>query len=124
MIRLFFQPDRIRQFGAVNREYDGWRQDVPYRPGIGVDALGMNPSPRPREDKPSVGTEERGLPEKPQVALPPPWLGHSAALGQLTGRRVAGSGMGAGAGVPGVFSFNEDFHRSLSNTLGEIAAPR
>ncbi|KAM4605914.1 centrosome and spindle pole-associated protein 1 [Polymixia lowei] len=121
------KPDRIKQFGAVNREYGGWRRDVPYRPGMGVDASGNDPSPGPRDNKPSAGAEERGPAGRPHVAFPSPTaLDYSLALAQLAGRTVPGAGTGTGAapGVPGLSSVNEDFHRSLSNTLGEMAAPR
>ncbi|XP_078147664.1 centrosome and spindle pole-associated protein 1 [Centroberyx gerrardi] len=118
------KPDRIKQFGAVNRQYEGWRRDVPYKPGIGVDALGNDPNPRPRDDKPTLGTEERGRPGKPQVTFPSPTLDHSTALSQLAGHTGPGLGMGAAPGVPSLSLFNEDYHRNLSNTLGEMAAPR
>ncbi|CAB1341059.1 unnamed protein product [Coregonus sp. 'balchen'] len=124
------QPDRIKQFGAVNREYEGRRRDVPYRPGVGLDALGTNSSPRPRQERPEAGTEERGPPGRPRVAFPSPPMDYTNVLGQLTGAggprlgMGAGAGAGAGMGVPGVAPLNEDFHRSLSSTLGEIIAPR
>ncbi|XP_038828632.1 centrosome and spindle pole-associated protein 1-like [Salvelinus namaycush] len=122
------QPDRIMQFGAVNREYEGRRRDIPYRPGVGLDALGTNSSPRPRQEMPEAGTEERGPPGRPRVAFPSPPMDYTNILGQLTGaggpRLGMGAGAGAGMGVPGGAPLNEDFHRSLSSTLGEIVAPR
>ncbi|XP_055737856.1 centrosome and spindle pole-associated protein 1 isoform X3 [Salvelinus fontinalis] len=120
------QPDRIMQFGAVNREYEGRRRDIPYRPGVGLDALGTNSSPRPRQEMPEAGTEERGPPGWPRVAFPSPPMDYTNILGQLTGAGGPRLGMGAGAGmgVPGGAPLNEDFHRSLSSTLGEIVAPR
>ncbi|KAK6293132.1 hypothetical protein J4Q44_G00366330 [Coregonus suidteri] len=104
--------------------------DVPYRPGVGLDALGTNSSPRPRQERPEAGTEERGPPGRPRVAFPSPPMDYTNVLGQLTGAggprlgMGAGAGAGAGMGVPGVAPLNEDFHRSLSSTLGEIIAPR
>nr|XP_014014977.1 unnamed protein product [Salmo salar] len=124
------QPDRIMQFGAVNREYEGRRRDIPYRPGVGLDALGTNSSPRPRQERPEAGTEERGPPGRPRVAFPSPPMDYTNILGKLTGaggprlEMGAGAGAGAGMGVPGGAPLNEDFHRSLSSTLGEIVAPR
>ncbi|XP_071270573.1 centrosome and spindle pole-associated protein 1 [Salvelinus alpinus] len=122
------QPDRIMQFGAVNREYEGRRRDIPYRPGVGLDAPGTNSSPRPRQEMPEAGTEERGPPGRPRVAFPSPPMDYTNILGQLTGaggpRLGMGAGAGAGMGVPGGAPLNEDFHRSLSSTLGEIVAPR
>ncbi|XP_023856671.1 centrosome and spindle pole-associated protein 1 [Salvelinus sp. IW2-2015] len=122
------QPDRIMQFGAVNREYEGRRRDIPYRPGVGLDAPGTNSSPRPRQEMPEAGTEERGPPGRPRVAFPSPPMDYTNILGQLTGaggpRLGMGAGAGAGMGVPGGAPLNEDFHRSLSSTLVEIVAPR
>ncbi|CDQ81512.1 unnamed protein product [Oncorhynchus mykiss] len=124
------QPDRIMQFGAVNREYEGRRRDIPYRPGVGLDALGTNSSPRPCQEMPEAGTEERGPPGRPRVAFPSPPMDYTNILGQLTGaggprlEMGAGARLGAGMGVPGGAPLNEDFHRSLSSTLGEIVAPR
>ncbi|KAM6977654.1 centrosome and spindle pole-associated protein 1 [Aplochiton taeniatus] len=114
------KPDRIKHFGAVNRDYGGRKWEVPYRPGIGLDALGTNPSQRPGEENPSWGREERGPPEKPRIAFPSPPLDYNAALSQLQGR----GGLMEGARVPGAAPINEDLHRSLSNTLGDIAVPR
>ncbi|XP_035597814.1 centrosome and spindle pole-associated protein 1 isoform X2 [Oncorhynchus keta] len=124
------QPDRIMQFGAVNREYEGRRRDIPYRPGGGLDALGTNSSPRPHQELPEAGTEERGPPGRPRVAFPSPPMDYTNILGHLTGaggpqlEMGAGARLGAGMGVPGGAPLNEDFHRSLSSTLGEIVAPR
>lgn len=127
---VYSQPDRIMQFGAVNREYEGRRRDIPYRPGVGLDALGTNSSPRPCQEMPEAGTEERGPPGRPRVAFPSPPMDYTNILGQLTGaggprlEMGAGARLGAGMGVPGGAPLNEDFHRSLSSTLGEIVAPR
>ncbi|XP_062336348.1 centrosome and spindle pole-associated protein 1 [Osmerus eperlanus] len=116
------QPDRIKQFGAVNRDYESRRPDIPYRPGVGLDALGTNHNPRPREEKPSLGRADRGPPEKPRVAFPPPSVDYSAALGQLAAGAAVGSSLGMG--VPGVAPPNHNFHMGLSSTLGEMVAPR
>ncbi|XP_014014977.2 centrosome and spindle pole-associated protein 1 isoform X3 [Salmo salar] len=57
-------------------------------------------------------------------------MDYTNILGKLTGaggprlEMGAGAGAGAGMGVPGGAPLNEDFHRSLSSTLGEIVAPR
>ncbi|XP_064190197.1 centrosome and spindle pole-associated protein 1 [Anguilla rostrata] len=100
------EPDRIKQFGAVTREYEGKRRDVPYRPGRGLDALGSESERRRREERPPADAEDGGPPEKPRVAFQAPVPSY-------------GSLAGSGAAPP-----NPDFHRSLSGTLGEIIAPR
>lgn len=119
---LLLQPDRIKQFGAVNRNYESRRPDVPYRPGAGLDALETNHNPRPREEKPSLGRADRGPPEKPRVAFPPPVVDYSTALGQLAGGAAVGSSLGMGA--LGVAPPNHNYHMGLSSTLGEMVAPR
>ncbi|RXM27147.1 Centrosome and spindle pole-associated protein 1 [Acipenser ruthenus] len=108
------QPDRIKQFGAISREYDNKPRDVPYRSGVGLGEFGSEPIRRPREERPPPVVEERRPPERPRVAfqaLPIDYtpLGVSAA-----------GGAGRSGGVP----LNEEFHRGLSSTLGEMVAPR
>ncbi|XP_058873276.1 centrosome and spindle pole-associated protein 1-like isoform X2 [Acipenser ruthenus] len=108
------KPDRIKQFGAISREYDNKPRDVPYRSGVGLGEFGSEPIRRPREERPPPVVEERRPPERPRVAfqaLPIDYtpLGVSAA-----------GGAGRSGGVP----LNEEFHRGLSSTLGEMVAPR
>ncbi|KAJ8413379.1 hypothetical protein AAFF_G00093750 [Aldrovandia affinis] len=103
------KPDRIKPFGAVNRDYDGKRRDVPYLPGRGLDALGADLG---RERRPPADTNTRVPPDRPRAAFQAPHLDHSA-LGALVGT-------GTGAVPP----LNEDFHRGLSSTLGELVTPR
>ncbi|XP_033495349.1 centrosome and spindle pole-associated protein 1 [Epinephelus lanceolatus] len=111
------QPDRIKQFGAVNRQYDSWRRDVPYKPGIDLEAGGKDPNPRPTDDKPIQDTEQRSPPGKSHKD-------YSAALSQLTGTTAPGSITRAVQGVSPLDYFNEDYHRDFSNMLGEVANPR
>lgn len=117
MTHHLFQPDRIKQFGAANRQYDSWRRDVPYKPGIGLEALGKDPNQKPKDDKPTVDTEERAPPGKSHVD-------YSTALSQLRGKTVPGTGTRAAQGVPSLDCFNEDYHRDFSDMLGEVAIPR
>lgn len=112
-----FQPDRIKQFGAVNRRYDNWRRDVPYKPGLDLEAVGKDSNPRLKDDKPTKDTEQRGPSGKSHVD-------YSTALSQLTGKTVPGSRTRAKQGVPSLDYFNEDYHRDFSNILGEVAIPR
>ncbi|XP_040922248.1 centrosome and spindle pole-associated protein 1 [Toxotes jaculatrix] len=111
------KPDRIMQFGAVNRQYDSWRRDVPYKPGIDVEAVGKDSDPRPIDNKPTENAEKKAPPGKSQVD-------YSTALGQLAGNTVPGFGMGAAQGVSSLDCFNEDYHKDFSNMLGEVTIPR
>lgn len=97
------QPDRIKQFWAVNRQYDSLRRDVPYKPGVDLEAVGKDPNPRPKDEKPTKDTKLRSAPGKSHVD-------YSTALSQLTGKTAD--------------YFNEDYHRDFSNMLGEVANPR
>ncbi|XP_066576815.1 centrosome and spindle pole-associated protein 1 isoform X1 [Amia ocellicauda] len=108
------QPDRIKQFGAVSRDYDSRRREVPYRPGQGLDGFALDSTRRPRPEKASLDPEERAPPERPRVAFQSPLLDYSAAL-------AAGGAGGSGLGAA---PLSEDFHRGLSSTLGEIVVPR
>lgn len=117
MIHCLFQPNRIKQFGTVNRRYDSWRRDVAYKPGIDLEATGKDSNPRLKVDKPTEDTEQRSPPGKSHVD-------YGAALGQLTGKTVSGSATRAAQGVPSLDCFNEDYHRDFSNMLGEVAIPR
>ncbi|XP_041817863.1 centrosome and spindle pole associated protein 1 [Chelmon rostratus] len=111
--------DPEKEFGAVNRQYDSWRRDVLYKPGMDLKALGkdLQGHARPKDDKPTADTEQRGPPGKSHTD-------HSAALSQLTGNSVPGSGTRAAQGAPLLDYFNEDYHRDFSNMLGELAFPR
>uniref|UniRef100_A0A3B4UNE3 Centrosome and spindle pole associated protein 1 n=1 Tax=Seriola dumerili TaxID=41447 RepID=A0A3B4UNE3_SERDU len=111
------EPDRLKQFGAVNRQYDRWIRDVPYKLRIDLQAIGKDPNPRPKDNKPTEDTEQRDLLGNSQVD-------YSTALSQLAGNTVPGSVMGAAQGVPSLDYFNEDYHRNFSNMLGELAIPR
>ncbi|KAI3355250.1 hypothetical protein L3Q82_018103 [Scortum barcoo] len=102
------EPDRIKQFGAINRQYDSWR------PGIDLE----DPNQRPKDDKHTEGTEQRAPQGKSHVDY------SSTALHQLQGKVVPGSGTGAAQGVPLLDYFNEDYHRDFSNMLGEVDIPR
>ncbi|KAL7840815.1 hypothetical protein AOLI_G00261380 [Acnodon oligacanthus] len=120
------QPDMLKQFGAVRRDYEGRRRDVPYRPGRGLDTLGAD-SDRKTQEKSLQGSEEkREPPERPRVAFQSPVLEYSAALGHLA--NAAGPGFEAEArawqGVGGITPFNEDFQKGLSGTLGEMVSPK
>lgn len=105
------QPDRIKQFGAVRREHEGRRRDVPYKPGMGLDTFGADVDKRTQQ-------VEREPPEKPRVAFQSPILEYSTALGH-TGTTVS-----TGGGNHGVLAFNENFHKDFSGTIGEMVAPR
>ncbi|MGH0144758.1 UNVERIFIED_CONTAM: hypothetical protein FKN15_005851 [Acipenser sinensis] len=107
------RPDRIKQFGAISQEYDNKPRDVPYRSGVGLGEFGSEPIGRPREERPPV-VEERRPPERPRVAF----QAHPIDYTPL-GVSAAG-GAGRSGGVP----LNEEFHRGLSSTLGEMVAPR
>ncbi|KAM9337207.1 centrosome and spindle pole-associated protein 1 [Symphorus nematophorus] len=111
------EPDRIKQFGSVNRQYGSWRQNVPYEPEIDPEAIGKDPNPRPKDDKPIEDTEHRGPPGKFH-------MDNSIALNQLAGRTAPGSRTRAAQGVPLLDCYNEDYHRDFSNMLGEVAISR
>ncbi|KAL4635195.1 centrosome and spindle pole-associated protein 1 isoform X4 [Arapaima gigas] len=103
-------PNRIRQFFAVTGDHNGSRREVPYR--LAPDTI------HGAKDKPLPDVEERSPPEKPSIAFQSPVLDYSTAVPPLAGSRAAGP---VGGGLTG---HNEDFHKSLSSTLGEIAALR
>lgn len=105
------QPDRIKQFGAIRREHEGRRRDVPYRPGMGLETLGADTDKRTLE-------VEREPPERPRVAFQSPILDYSAALGHL------GNLASPGVGNSGVAAFSENFNKDLSGAIGEMVAPR
>ncbi|XP_053571073.1 centrosome and spindle pole-associated protein 1 [Bombina bombina] len=91
------QPDRLRQFGAVNRHQDVPDRNVPYRPG----AYESEKTGR-RDQKPAF--EDKAPPGRPRVAFQTP-------VPEVV--------------VPASnFPANEEFHRGLSSALGEIVAPR
>ncbi|MGH0145694.1 UNVERIFIED_CONTAM: hypothetical protein FKN15_042883 [Acipenser sinensis] len=115
------QPDRIKQFGAITREYDNKPRDVPYRSGVGLGEFGSEPIRRPHEERPPPVAEERRPPERPRVAFQAPPIDYTRALGILAAGDAAGMG---GAGRSGGVPLNEEFHRGLSSTLGEMVAPR
>ncbi|KAF5903566.1 centrosome and spindle pole-associated protein 1 isoform X2 [Clarias magur] len=105
------EPDRIKQFGAVRREHEGRRRDLPYKPGMGLDTSRANVGKRTPE-------VEREPPERPRMAFQSPVLEYSAALGQL------GNTTGTGVGDRGIAAFSENFHKDLSGAIGEMVAPR
>ncbi|XP_047664600.1 centrosome and spindle pole-associated protein 1 isoform X2 [Tachysurus fulvidraco] len=105
------QPDRIKQFGAVRREHEGRRRDVPYKPGTGLDTLGADMNKRTQE-------VEREPPEKPRMAFQSPILEYSTALGHL------GNTASTGVRNVGVAAFNKNLPKDFSGTLGEMVAPR
>ncbi|XP_070709443.1 centrosome and spindle pole-associated protein 1 [Pempheris klunzingeri] len=112
------EPDRIKQFGAVNRQYDSSRRrDVPYKPGMDLGAVGKDSNPKLKDDKPTEDTERRGSPGKSHVD-------YSTSLSQLTGETVPSSRTRAAQGVPSLDYFNEDYHKDFSTVLGEVAIPR
>ncbi|KAA8580783.1 hypothetical protein FQN60_013741 [Etheostoma spectabile] len=91
------------------QQYNNWRQDVPYKPGID---LGKDPNTRQINDKRTEDTERD-----------PPGQSH-VDYSQLTGKTMPWSGVRAAQGVPPLDYFNEDYHRDFSNILGEVANPR
>ncbi|XP_026147552.1 centrosome and spindle pole-associated protein 1 isoform X3 [Mastacembelus armatus] len=111
------EPDRIKQFGVVNRQSDSWRRDITYKPGIDLKTENIESNPRPKDSKPIEDTEHRSSSGKCQVD-------YSTALSQLTDNMVSGSGMGSAQGVSLLDYFNEDYHRDFSNMLGEVAIQR
>ncbi|XP_040288737.1 centrosome and spindle pole-associated protein 1 isoform X1 [Bufo bufo] len=99
------QPDRLRQFGAIYRQQEMSDRNVPYRPGILVDP--QKTSRTVIENKPLI--DERSPPERPRVAFQTP-VPEPAVTGN---------------GFPIAYHpANEEYHRGISNTLGEIVAPR
>nr|XP_033789247.1 centrosome and spindle pole-associated protein 1 isoform X2 [Geotrypetes seraphini] len=89
-------PDRLKHLGAVKPWHQAPFQNIPHHPPV----PGSVPS----------NEDETAPPEKPRVAFQP----------SLPDGAIHGSGFGAGT-VP---AMNEEFHRGLSSTLGEIVAPR
>lgn len=116
-MHYLFQPDRIKQFGAVNRQYDSWRWDVSSKPGIDLKARGKDPDPKPEDSKPIEVTEHGGPRGRFEVDS-------TTALSQLTGKTVPWSATGAPQGVPSLDYLTEDYHKDFSNMLGEMAIPR
>lgn len=110
------QPDRIKHFGAVSHDQDGTR-NVPSRPGLGLRS--SNSAVRPSKEKPPLDSKEKAPPARPRQAFQSPLLDYSAALEALAGTGATAGLMGNGL-IP--LAQSEDFHRNLSNTLGEIAA--
>ncbi|XP_028846101.1 centrosome and spindle pole-associated protein 1-like isoform X2 [Denticeps clupeoides] len=111
------QPDRLRQFGAVRQEYQTQKRDEPYNPGPKLDSLGADSYRQSTEKRISPGVEKRAT---PLVAFPP--FDNSAILDRLT--TSGGLGALSIAGISGVTSHNQDIHKSLVETLGEMIAPR
>ncbi|KAK3515673.1 hypothetical protein QTP70_026456 [Hemibagrus guttatus] len=105
------EPDRIKQFGAIRREHEGRRRDVPYKPGMGLDTLGADVDKRTQE-------VEREPPEKPRVAFQSPILEYSTALGHT------GNTASTGVGNRGIVAINENFHKDFAGTVGEMVVPR
>ncbi|XP_063062487.1 centrosome and spindle pole-associated protein 1 isoform X2 [Engraulis encrasicolus] len=124
------QPDRIKQFGAVTRNYERRQQrDVPYRPGPGLDSLGADPARKPGGPPPPQDrfggevVEERAPPDTPRVAFQsPPLIDYSSSLAQL-GAGFGGSGVGR-VDVTGGVHNNDEFHRNMAGTLGDMITPR
>lgn len=109
-----FLSDRIKQFGAVNRQYgDRWR-DVSYKPGVDLEAAGKDLNLRPKEDKPSVDTDQRAGTGKPHMD------DSSTSLNLHTGKKT----VAAAQDVSLLDYFSEVYHRDFSNTLGDLAIPR
>ncbi|XP_008301077.1 centrosome and spindle pole-associated protein 1, partial [Stegastes partitus] len=99
------EPDRIKQFGAVNRQHDNLRRDVPHKPGIDLEAEGKDTNPRPKDYKPTDNTEQAVPRGKSEVTVPR-------------------SEMGVTQGIPSLDYFSEDYHRNFTNMLGEVTIPR
>ncbi|XP_072267188.1 centrosome and spindle pole-associated protein 1 isoform X2 [Pyxicephalus adspersus] len=98
------QPDRLRQFGAINRHQEIPDRNVPFRSGVLIDS---ETSVRRIENKSVV--EEKAPPERVRVAFQTP---------------VPDPAVNA-SGYPVAFNpVQEDFHRGLSSALGEIVVPR
>ncbi|KAE8598938.1 hypothetical protein XENTR_v10016999 [Xenopus tropicalis] len=98
------QPDRLRQFGAINRHQELADRNVPYRPGA---VLEHEKTGRRSDPKPAL--EERVPPERPRVAFQTP-------VPEVADSRSNISGVPA---LP-----NEEYHRGLASTFGDIVAPR
>ncbi|XP_041422392.1 centrosome and spindle pole-associated protein 1 isoform X4 [Xenopus laevis] len=98
------QPDRLRQFGAINRHQELADRNVPYRPGA---VLEHEKTGRRSDPKPAL--EERIPPERPRVAFQTP-------VPEIADNRSNFSGVPV---LP-----NEDYHRGLASTFGDIVAPR
>ncbi|XP_053322946.1 centrosome and spindle pole-associated protein 1 isoform X2 [Spea bombifrons] len=103
------QPDRLRQFGAVDRQQEVPERNVPYRPGVAYDAerserrFGQRPSFEER------APPERVPPERPRVAFQTP----------------APEAAGNGGRYPEVVNpVSGPYHLGLANALGEIVVPR
>ncbi|XP_047424040.1 centrosome and spindle pole-associated protein 1 isoform X3 [Mugil cephalus] len=111
------EPDRIKQFGAVPRQYYPSRPDTSRKSGLDLEATEKNPNPRPKYDKRPDSTEQTARPKNSQVD-------HREALNQLPGNAVPGSGKGVAQGVSSFDYFSEDYHRAFSRTLGGVAMPR
>ncbi|KAL1248715.1 hypothetical protein QQF64_022033, partial [Cirrhinus molitorella] len=115
------KPDRIKQFGAVTREHEGRKKDVPYRPGLGLEEFRADSARHLKEERPQ---KETAPPERPRVAFQSPYLECSTVLSRLANTSGLGLEAGAGFGANDITSATEHNHRSLSRTLGEIVAPR
>ncbi|XP_056593813.1 centrosome and spindle pole associated protein 1 isoform X2 [Triplophysa dalaica] len=113
-------PDRIKQFGAVTRAYGGKRRDVHYRPEAGLEVLGADSARRPKDQRPPQAPEERIPPERPRVAFQSPLLDNRTVLSRLANA----SGMEVGAGLVNGMPINEDYHRAIASTMGDVVAPR
>ncbi|XP_043922202.1 centrosome and spindle pole-associated protein 1 [Protopterus annectens] len=99
------EPDRLKQFGAINRQTKIQDQNSFQHPaGRVLENVG-----KLHEDRPHV--QERIPPERPRVAFQTPIL-HELGVG------IVDTDSGA------ISAVNEDFHRGLSSTLGEMVAPR
>ncbi|XP_067290693.1 centrosome and spindle pole-associated protein 1 isoform X2 [Pseudorasbora parva] len=118
------KPDRIKQFGAVTREYEGRRRDVPYHPGRDLEVFRADSARRLKDDKLQQAPRESAPPERPRVAFQSPSLEHTTVLSRLANTSGLGLEAGAGFGVNGTIPVTGDNHRSLSRTLGEMVAPR
>ncbi|XP_051538800.1 centrosome and spindle pole-associated protein 1-like isoform X2 [Myxocyprinus asiaticus] len=118
------QPDRIKQFGDLTREYWGKRRNVPYRPGLALNVLQADSARRPKDERPLQASEERVPPERPRVAFQPLSLNKSTVLSQLANASAPGFEVRTGLGVNGTAPITEDYDRSLSSALGEMVAPR
>ncbi|CAK6972358.1 centrosome and spindle pole-associated protein 1 [Scomber scombrus] len=110
------KPDRIKQFGAVNRRYESRKRDVPYKPETGLEVMRKDPNPKPKADIPIEDTEQRAPPGKP---LPSLTVGNNTVLNQLPGSRSEAAQGGASLDY-----FNEDYHSDFSDMLEEVAIPR
>ncbi|XP_065804861.1 centrosome and spindle pole-associated protein 1 isoform X1 [Labrus bergylta] len=111
------EPDRIKQFGAVNLHYDRGTQDISKKPGIDLESTEKDPHSQPKNHKATEGPEQntpRGMSH----------VDYNKALSQLTGTTLPESGTRAAQGVPSFNYFNEDYHRYFSNMLGEAAMQR